>query len=394
MKRSILLSVLLFALALGYGLLNAINGRFTMYDLQVYYDAAGQLMAGKSPYLQPFGLSSGYYKYAPIVALLFAPLHGLGWLGARLLFFGLIAASVAWYLPFFTKKVLAVHRYTMVNSVAVALGVALALFGHFSRELLLGNVNWLLMVMVLSAFFAIERKPLVSGVLLAIAIAFKPHFVVLLPWFVLRLRWVELASTLVTLVAVLVLPAAGFGWSTNLTLLAEWGSTMQQHNAALAESPNTFYGVPSRLFRWEGPLPVLLTIGLVALSVLALVLRNYWREATRNANTQANMLLEFSVIMALIPNIVHTDTEHFMWTFPLLVLVAAFVVDLRAAKKARWLVAGISMVLLIPYALATPDLWGAEGSRWLEQSGVLGWANFTFIVIALYAHQKHEKRIA
>ena len=364
--------------------LNLINNRFGMWDLRVYYDAAGKLLAGESPYHEAFGLSSGFYKYSPAAAWFFVPLHVLGWMGARFFYYLVLVAAIAYGLPRLTDRIGRLHGFANRKQGWVIALVALLLAGHLSRELFLGNVNWFLMLLTLGSFFALERYPVRSGILLGVALAFKPHFAVLLPWYVLRRRWKELGVAMATLAALFFAPAMFMGWDANTALLAEWGETMLGHNAGLTGSPNTLYGVPARVFGWTGSSPVLITLALVALFILGFVLRNYWREATQNASTPVNLFTEFALIMALIPNLVHTDTEHFMWTFPLLAVLAytLFTTDLPAWK--RYLAVGVIVLAAIPYTTATPDLWGADGSRFLEQSGVLGWANVALIAVALW----------
>src|SRR5258705_11453838 len=50
-----------------------INGRFWLNDFKVYYSAAQALISGKQVYGIAFGLDTGFYKYAPFVAMLFVP---------------------------------------------------------------------------------------------------------------------------------------------------------------------------------------------------------------------------------------------------------------------------------------------------------------------------------
>lgn len=386
-QRVNLLSMAIGLLCLAYGALNLFNGRFTLYDLQVYYDAAGRLIDGASPYHTAFGLSSGFYKYSPSAAIFFIPLHVLGWMGARVVFFILIAGTLA---AFFPRMVVCINRATGLTNNSIMLQttlVALMLGGHLSRELLLGNVNWLLMLVLLFAFFTLEKRAGLSGVLLGFALAFKPHFAVLLPWYIVRKRYVELATAMLTLFVLFFLPAAGWGWAGNLDLLIEWFETMRMHNTGLAGSPNTLYGVPARLFGWEGQWPVVLTLALVAVMILAYVLRNFWLEATQSRLPASNMLMEFALIMALIPNLVHTDTEHFMWTFPLLVVVFGRLLDSSLAAPVRAALALVCILCALPYTLASPDLWGATRSQWLEQSGVLGWSNVVLVVMAIVLYR-------
>lgn len=382
-------SAIIALVCLAYGGLNLWNGRFEMWDLRVYYDAAGALIDETSPYHRAFGLSSGFFKYSPAAAALFVPFHLIGWLATRIVFFLIISISLAWYLPRLVDQIARLFQRNDRSLVWVIALTAIITGGHFSRELLLGNVNWLLLLVLLVAFFNLDKRPHISGVLLGVALAFKPHFVVLLPWFVLRRRWHELAWAGGALMILFFLPAAGWGWSENLNLLNEWIATMQSHNHSLAESLNTLYGLPSRVFDIESTWLVVLTIGLVAIGIFIAMLRNYWKEATANERAAENMFLEFAFILAIIPNLVHTDTEHFMWTLPLIVLM---LINLQRLGRLTQVVAAILvLVAMIPYTLTTPDLFGDEGARWLEQSGVLGWSNVLLIGVALWSEKRERK---
>ncbi|MDG1262662.1 MAG: glycosyltransferase family 87 protein, partial [Flavobacteriales bacterium] len=306
------ISLIIFGLAILYGVLNMINGRFQMRDLQVYYDASMWLFDGASPYGRAFGLSSGYYKYSSTAALLFTPLHVLGWFPGRIFFFLLISGSFAFRIPQFIDWIQEQLKTTIKRDAIAAL-VVISLIGHFSRELLLGNVNWLLLVWVFSGFILLKSKPVLSGALFALTLIFKPHFVIIIPWLILRREWTSIKSLAVSVPLLLFLPAIGWGWDDNLLFLKEWIGAMQAHNASLAESANTLYGIPAKLTGIEGSSWIVLFLAVVSFLILAWMLRHFREERANSSLTETNRLLEFSALLAIIPNLVHTDTEHFMW---------------------------------------------------------------------------------
>jgi hypothetical protein len=381
------ISILIFSLAVLFGVLNMINGRFQMRDLQVYYDAAMWLFDGESPYGRAFGLSSGYYKYSSSAALLFTPLHLLGWFSARVFFFLLISVSFASRIPQLIDWIQE-QLQTKVNRNAVALLVVLSLVGHFSRELLLGNVNWLLLIWVFSGFILLKSKPVLSGALFALALIFKPHFIIIVPWLILRREWTSVKSMGAGILILLFLPAIGWGWGDNLQFLKEWLHAMQAHNASLAESANTIYGIPAKLTGIDGSRWIVLFLAVVSFLILFWMLRHFKQERTDLRLMPKNRLIEFSALLAIIPNLVHTDTEHFMWTFPMLVVLAIYWLQTKGTEK--WVIGLLWMLALIPFAFSTPDIWGSEGARWLEQSGVLGIANIVLIVITIRVAGKYQ----
>jgi hypothetical protein len=381
--------IVLSIIILLYGVLNFINGRFDLFDFQVYYDACGKLLDGESPYHQSFGLSSGFYKYSPFAAWLFAPFHLFGWMGARILFFLFITAAISFGLPWLIRKTSEFVAPANVYAVGVLVALAVTLGGHFSRELLLGNVNWLLFLAVFAAFTLLEKKPLIAGLLIGAVLLFKPHFIVIVPWLALRKEFRVLAYTALVMLVLLLVPAPFSGWGWNLELISEWLGAMQAHNTSLVASPNTIYA-PFGGFVSD-TIVVLGLLGMIGLAVLAMMLNHFKKEKSNADLKPANRFLEFSVILALIPNLVHTDTEHFMWTAPLIALAAIYWFQSKGLEKA--LVGIVWLLCLIPYTLATPDVWGKDMASWLQESGVLGLSNLVFIGLGIYSFYKPRPAI-
>ena len=53
--------------------LEIVNGRFWLNDFRVYWSAADALVHHRQVYGIPFGEDTGFFKYAPIVAIAFVP---------------------------------------------------------------------------------------------------------------------------------------------------------------------------------------------------------------------------------------------------------------------------------------------------------------------------------
>ncbi|MFM1931488.1 MAG: hypothetical protein RL226_791 [Bacteroidota bacterium] len=369
-----------------FGVLNFINNRFTLYDFQVYYDACGRLLSGESPYGEAFGVSSGYYKYSPAAAWLFAPFHLFGWMGARVVYFLLLTAAIGWGLRKVYDDLVAWSGRADLAPVWWVVVITLA--GHFSRELLLGNVNWLLFLGAYCTFVDRKKKPLLAGLFIGLVLAFKPHFVVVLPWLFVRGYYKLLGYALSFFVFLMFSPALIAGWESHMNLLNEWLVAMQSHNTSLAESPNTLYAL---LGGWMEPrLAIVAILLLVAATTLAFIRYNKAREG-EEWRKNANEMVEFFTLVALIPNLVHTDTEHFMWTMPLLVMGAAWLRE----EKSLWRNAGwvLWVLCMIPYTLATPDLWGSERALWLQESGALGAANVVFIALGIIGFLRQRNAV-
>ena len=112
-------------------------------------------------------------------------------------------------------------------------------------------------------------------------------------------------------------------------------------------------------------------------------MRHFRREKQEPKLREVHSSLEFFTITALIPNLVHTDTEHFLWS----TIIIALMILLAYQEKKRVLFV-VMMLALIPFSLNTPDLWGRAGVELLNQSGSLGIANLLMILSTLFVLEK------
>jgi len=381
-----------FALASAYYILEMINGRNQMADFRVYYDACNQFLDGAQVYGQSYGVSSGFYKYSPLALIPFIPLAVLP--------YGI--ASVIYYLLvmfFFVEVAAQIFRVLQVpesGKKTVWFIILLSLFAidHIERELHLGNVNlfllvlcfWLMRSLSLGASFQ-------SAIALSMLLLFKPHFLVLVPLLLWRIRWKELLYTAVFITIGVLLPAVYTGWNGNLALLHDWMSAIREHNTALESSPNTIYGLINSLIS-VCSIPVkgwiVVLVSLVITAIFALL---YLLNTRVVLPDKRRWYLEIFMVVALIPNLTHTDTEHFIWSWPLI----GFVVWNLLVLKYRWRPLYIILMALafVPYVVNSPDIVGKEMMLLFDQGGGLGISNLIFVILSfllVYFHRDEMKR--
>ena len=239
-----------------------------MPDFEVYWKASGRAAHAESLY-RP---SDGHYqfKYLPAFAVLAIPLGRMPLATAEVVWF---ATSVALLVTLLALAVrLPVERRKPVRWLVVLTVLA---FGKFyAQELVLGQVNILFAVIATATFLAMRSGREVSaGALVAVAIVIKPYAVLFLPWLVARRRLPSVVSACVGLAAVLVLPAALYGWEGNAALHREWWRTVSETTAPnLSLYDNV--SLAAMYFRWVGPGPLsarlalgtaVLLLGIVAL---------------------------------------------------------------------------------------------------------------------------------
>lgn len=389
-----LLAVLLFVV-------EQANGRGWMNDFRVYWGAANALLHGETVYGVPFGLGTGFFKYAPVIALIFVPFAVLPYSIAAALHFVAIAASFLWA----TLAMDRLLRGYLLGGKAISFWLlflsALVAVVHLHRELHLGNINMLLLALLL---FATERslkgQAIQAGMLFGLAMLAKPHFVVLLPLFLLRKRWLELGLAALTLGVGLLLPAILLGLRNNWALHKAWTTEMAKHNASLIHlggdemnAVNTLYsfvhrGVLQHFGASGSSTEAYLLLGMVALLFAAFVLSNLHKEKREKADPQGAFLMELLLLIALVPSITLTDTEHFLFAMPLVVWVMH---HLLPRSVPPWL-----PLLAIPTLLAYGGNWeDALGplSGMYVRAGVLGAANIALLLLSVWLFSRRRSNL-
>jgi hypothetical protein len=371
------------AVLLAIIVLDRINGRLWLSDFRVYWEASGHFLRSEPPYGKAFGLDSGLYKYSPFTLLLFAPWSWLPYPVASVLFALLIAAAMVFGMVRADRIVRDRLLAAPIRPAALWLAL-LVVIVHLHRELHLGNVNMILLVLLLLAAEQLLRKRAwPAGALIGLVILVKPHFVVLLPILVLHARFREVLHVVATVVIGSMLPAMITGWHTNLALHSDWLRAMAAHNASpfyTGEGPkmatDTIYSVLWQLSGSVLPptkVSAMIILGTVALGVLFFDRRNR-RSAQGSTARDSDLLFTFLWLIALVPSITATDTEHFLLAIP---MVAFLLHHMLGSGRSPWLVP-VGTIVLLGFGGNWQDLWG-PWSGVLADHGVLGAANLLLI---------------
>ncbi len=346
-----------------YLVLLFINHRFQLSDFNVYYGAADALLNGEQVYGKAFGLSSGFYKYSPEVLLPFLPFALLKYDIAAVLFY--LLNTTIFILLLNEMKMVFFKNVNWGKQVWIYLTLAVFFFGdQLERELFLGNVNALLLLLTLWSLRSIDNNEKVkAGVIYAVVLCFKIHFLILLPYFIFKKEWKVIFSAILGLIGMaLVL----FICVPNrfVVLHNQWWKAVQAHNVQLDRSPNTIYHfiqatLTSLHMAVVPTAAVLIGLTLAGLGYLKFIWKNIGKGFQMN---------EGLVLISLIPILTHTDTEHFLWAMPVILMVMLAISTWN--KKAKRL-GGILMFLLsIPFLFNSPDLVGKALSKSLDEGGL------------------------
>jgi alpha-1,2-mannosyltransferase len=365
-RRASVAVALAIVIAAGY----LVRVRAGMVDFSVNYRAGQRLQAGETLYQT----ADGHYmfKYLPASALVYLPLGHLPIEAAKATWFALSVVMLIAALLLVRQLVPLPHQPYLL------LLVTLTVAKYLLHELRLGQINILLMVIMLLAIRALARHrdprdELTAGALVGVATALKPYAAIFLPYLIVTRKWIAAAAACGALAVLLLSPAVFYGWHKNLEVLHEWAVTLQQSTPALL-SNNDNVSVVAFFAKWTarpavalgGSLAVLVVL---ALLMLAVTLRGRWRSRAA--------VLDGAMLLTLIPLVSPLGWDY---TFLMSLLAIALVINARSAFSP-----GARVALALNFAiiaLAVFDLMGRQAyaayMRWSVTT-----MNFLVIVAAL-----------
>lgn len=364
--------VLLIAAAMA---LEIINGRFWLNDFRVYFSAADALIHGQQVYGLPFGEDTGFFKYAPVVAIAFVPFALLPYGLAAGVHFALIGVALLLAVVRI-ERLLMRHVFgtyaprILLRGILAVLCIAVLL----SRELHLGNINlWLVVGFLFATEALLDSNDGLAGLLFGIVWLTKPYLAFMAVPLVVGLRWKALRNAAITMAFGLLLPMLVIGPHRWLLLHRAWLEAMAVHGGYLT-SPDTFISMASGYFDTAAPQQhPSLAIVVVGMAFVALC---FWQRR-RSGNSDRALILQLWTAFALVPHLVITDQEHFLYSLPLIAFTLA-----GLFHQSRPMALAIFMAAMLLFATRSSDLWGSQlESRWVA-AGALGLGNLLLLVAA------------
>jgi hypothetical protein len=270
------------------------NGRISreMPDFAVYRTAATRALDAEPLYRA----GDGHYqfKYLPAFALAAAPLALVRPEVAKAAWFAL---SVGFLLVFLRWSVHGLPDRRRTERLLTWLTV-LFMAKFYAHELLLGQSNLLLGVLLVAALLAVQIDlPRVAAVLIALAAFIKPYALLLLPWLIVSHGLTAGLVSIAVIVFGLIVPAAIYGWSGNLALLGQWYATVTASTAPNLIGADNI-SLAAMWAKWLGPGSTATMLAAVSAAGAMAVAAIAWRRRDRVAEGN---YLEVALLMLLIP---------------------------------------------------------------------------------------------
>lgn len=368
----------------------SINGRLWMNDFKVYYLASDSLLHAKQVYGIPFGLSSGFYKYSPFVLLLFAPLTLLPYQIASYLYFFLIVFFV---LANFAIASNLLKKYFFSNNIkheSWALAAAFVfILNLLYRELHLGNTNILLLfLLLLTIRLLLENRFFIAGILFSLVLLFKPFFLVVALPILLHKKWKITGGAAFFLIVQGLVLLLIFGWNNTYTLHFEWIKTIFGHSASFPSNNNIEYLVTHFI---TPDVSVFFTRYVLAASVgLYFILfwfLNFHKKTDYEKTGNSNFIFECFVLTAILPSILNTDTEHFLYALPIIVTITFFLFLQKNIFRSI-----VFFLLFILYGTNSNDIVGKPVADFYDRVGAVGISNLFLLVFIIIIYCRYIKK--
>lgn len=373
-----IISLLFFALML---ILENLNDRFQTNDLRVMYDAANALRHGDTVYGISFGLSTGYYKYSPFTLLLFVPYSLVSLKTAAFIHFFIISISAIFSIILIEKII---NKYFFNNDKYRLLSYLLILILvllHVVKDLHLGNTNTILIfTIVLTIYNSLNKKYLLAGLFFALAIITKPYFAIAVLPFLLYKQYKTVMYTALSGFIFVLLTVVFMGFSKSLSLHLEWFSAMLEHSKYLTSSYTIFYlldyytgiKIPT-----EYSYHFFVFIGILSFVFFYLLKRKDEKLSIFNENQ--SLMMFFFFIIAITPNILITDNEHFIFSLPIIAFVILYLISNK-----NYYILVLFFIGALMYGGNSTDLVGADLTLKIKFWGFLGIGNLIILSIAMY----------
>jgi hypothetical protein len=125
---------------------------------------------------------------------------------------------------------------------------------------------------------------------------------------------------------------------------------------------------------------VLIGLAIAGLAYLKFIWKNIGKGFQSN---------EALILLALIPVLTHTDTEHFLWAMPFFIML---LISISTWNKKGKITAGMVLFFAsIPFLFNSPDIVGKTLSKQLDEGGI-GLALMLLLVLSyLYGSVKFFK---
>jgi Glycosyltransferase family 87 len=355
------------------------NSKFFTNDLVVYIEASRDYFNGNNPYLKNYGLDTGFFKYPPTTLYFFWIYTKLSFFAAQIIHTIILSISliisVLLLNNIFNNKIEKLTKQKIGMLYLSFFFIAICVV----RELHMGNVNLILLFLFSTGLFYLKaNKNFHVALFWSFMVILKPIILFTFISLTFYKKWNVILYMVLFGLLFFILPLLSTSWTDTITLWHNWFIAVAKHGTYLVSKNSLTYLSSFYLGISSTWVPSLLALSLL---MIVFLFQKLYRSHDK-------LMIYWTVIFFIFaPNFFVTDTEHFLLTLPILLLLVA---QLSQHKKiVLWV---LFVIFIIPFSLNSNDLLGKNLSSIVDNYGLVGISNIGFIMLLIYLVNKNGKR--
>ena len=370
-------TLFLVAFCVLFTIVESINGRLWTNDLRVYYEATNDFFAGNNPYQHAYGLRTGFFKYPPTTLYLFGPQAWMSFGTAQLIHLIMLSGSLIVSMAVIRNWV---NQFQLFGNKRVSVGFSYLLFAtvaiHLTRELHMGNVNLLLLLLFCLGIQAFLTKKMLAFTLFwSIMLILKPILILVVIPLMIYKQWKVVFMMAGSGLLLALLPIIQVGWGGNVQLWQDWFAAIAAHGEYLT----SFNSIGSLVHQFTG----FSSDWLFSILFLAFLVTLMVRERLKGMISVSNTVVWACVLSAAVPNFFVTDTEHFLLSMPLI-----YILITHLSEHKKWYLWSVFALGMLLFSFNSSDLLGSDLTDIVFNYGFLGMGNLLFIGLFLWLKPK------
>lgn len=340
----------------------ALEGPREMNDLEVFHRAGARFLRGESIYRA----ADGHFemKYLPVSAALFVPLSLLPLGMAKVVWLAMSCLSLA--VAFALAAELFGGRLPWWGPLAALFVLARSI----ERELANGQINAILVLLLVAAFVQLaRRRDVAAGALIAVVVLLKPPWLVLLPYLLVARRGRAASTLAVVFLLGNALPILRYGGRGTLELHAAMNARLAASTARLLTYPTnvSLPGALAKLTHATGPVVVLAAALLLAVPG-ALFAWRLWRQRAGRDRVAEDLAVVAPLAILLSPQ---------AWDYTVLTILPTLLLAATAYSRAPRPLRAVTWFFALLIALDYLLLFG----RGTTYESVMRWSPNTWSLL-------------
>ena len=313
-----------------------INSRLYMSDYKVYHRTAKRIVNKENIYSVK---QDGHYvfKYSTTSGIYFIPISFIPLKYAKYIYW--LALTILLCIGVNVLYKLIDNKYKIgANKNSIIILSIIAVIAHIFRELHLGQVNMLLLVMYITLIYFLQQKSnILFALMLSISVFLKPFGLIFFPYLLIKKEYKIILTSLIFIFILALLPLLFYpNWHDFSNLYFDWINELKvelnKKQALLADGNHTVFSVFARYT----PLKFIIVNQIIEKVYQALVLiiigAGLFIEF-RKKNHNSDIVYQMILLISIIPLLAFTTYNLFIFELPIILYLIYFFKDLNITQK-------------------------------------------------------------